>query len=358
MGTTTVGTGSTLTVKQYQQNRISEEALKFNTIGQRGFMGDSANNILVVENALSKDAGDSVDYYLEMNLQGAGVGSNETARGNEEQLVYHNDTLKIDERFHSVLIKGKMTDQRTRIKLRKRAPRALGRWGGEWLNELFWTMITGERGTNNGKLASNFTGFAGNTLTVADSDHVLYGGDATSKASIDATDKFDLTLIEKNVTKAETLSPQVMPISLDGDNKWMMGIHPYSARDLRTNTNNFQWADFQKAVTQGGGKGLYTKNALGEHADTILFKSQDVRTFSDFGAGSNVAGVANVFFGAQAGVIAYGKGYEGAQWNYVEITEDYERETGFGTGIIVGIKPCIFNSKRFGMIVNYCAAAA
>lgn len=358
MATTTVGTSSSLTVRQYQQKRIAEEALKFNTLAQRGFMGPDSNNVLIVENALSKDAGDTVDYFLEMNLQGAGVGSTETARGKEEQLVYHNDTLKIDERFHSVLIKGKMTDQRTRINLRKRAPRALGRWGGEWMNELFWVMVTGERGTNVGKLATNFTGFAGNALVVPDAEHIQYANDATSKATIDSTDKTSLTEIERLVTKAETISPQVMPLSMDGENKFMYGIHPYAARDLRTNTNNLQWADLQKAVTQGGGKGLYTKNALGEHADTIIFKSQDVRTYSNFGAGSNVAGVANIFFGAQAGVVAFGKGYDGMQWNYVEITEDYERETGFGVGIIVGVKPCIFNSKRFGMIANYCAAAA
>lgn len=359
MSTTQVATGDARTVTQYQQDQIADTALKFNVLAQKGFIGeDPTTSIIVVETDLAKGKGDTVKIYLEAKLAGQGRVEGQTLRGNEEALVHFDDSLKIGEICHAIVLDGKMTEQRTRINLRKRAPRALGRWGGEWLNELAMVMLSGVRGTNTGKLATTFTGFAGNTMTAIDSAHQLYAGSASSKATVASTDKFDLTAIEKAVTTAEVLDPQVVGINMDGENKWMCGLHPWQARDMRTNTNTFQWADFQKAVTQGGGKGLYTKNALGEHANTILFKSQDVRTFSDYGAGSNVAAARALFLGAQAGGIAYGKGYEGRQWDYVEITDDYERQTGFSVGMIVGIKRCIFNGLTFGLLGIDSAAAA
>lgn len=359
MATTQITTTDSRSITQYQQERIAEEALKYNVLAIKGMIGDDPNaNVIVTESDLAKGKGDTVNYYLEMKLSGQGVTSNGTLRGNEEQLVHYQDTVKIDQIRNGVILDGRMTEQRTRIKLRKRAPRALGRWGGEWLNELAVTMLSGKRGTNSGKLSTAFTGFAGNTLTDLDSTHLTYAGSATAKANLASTDKFDLTAVERFVTTAETISPQVLAIPMDGENKWLGLLHPYQARDMRTNTNTFQWADFQKAVTQGGKEGLYKKNALGEHANVIFHKSQDVRTFTDYGAGANVAAARALFLGAQAGVIAYGEGYGDQQWEYVEIKDDYNNQNGFGTGLIVGIKRCVFNSLTYGLIGCDSAAAA
>lgn len=358
MATTSIATGDSRTVVQYQQERIAEEASNYDVFAIKGFVGEGAGFAIGIENDLSKQKGDTMHYYLEARLTGQGRTGDNTLRGSEEQLLHYEDSVSIDQIRHGVILAGKMTEQRTRIKLRKRAPKALGRWGGEWKSELAMTMLSGARGVNAGKLSLSFSGFGGNSLVVPDSDHLLYGGNATAKANVDSSDIYDLSLVERFVTLAETSDPQLTPLSADGEDKYLGLIHPYQARDLRTNTNSGQWADIQKSVTQSGKANLFMKNALGEHAGVVFHKSQDIRRFTDYGAGSNVAAARALFLGAQAGVMAFGEGFGESQWDYVEIKDDYNNQAGFAVGMIMGLKPCIFNSKRFGMVAADTAAAA
>ena len=65
----------------------------------------------------------------------------------------------------------------------------------------------------------DFTGRAGNSLDAPDAFHHVFGGDATGKADLDATDKMNRALCERLIAKAETSDPIIHPFKEDGEDK-------------------------------------------------------------------------------------------------------------------------------------------
>jgi len=360
MATTVVTSGGTLSVIQYQGEKLAAEARKIDILASKGLVGKTSNSIIQELDDAEKGKGDSIVYYLRMKGVGAGTDGDNTLEGNEEALVFYSDTVYLGQKRHAFRLDGLLTEQRTKIKLRREAGETLAVWFGEWDNELAMTMLSGVAGTNGGILGTSFTGFGGNTLVVPDSDHLVYANSANTSAGMTAADVLTLNWIDKLVAKAQTLSPQVGPAMVDGQEMWVLIVSPYQARDLRTNTNSGQWLDIQKAAMAGGSvsnnpifKGA---NVLGMYNGVLILVSQDVRTFSTYGSGS-VAAARALFLGRQAGVRAYGAGTN-KQYRYIEETFDYANQTGFAGAKICGLKPVIFNSKRLGMIALDTAAAA
>ena len=105
------------------------------------------------------------------------------------------------------------------------------------------------------------TRFTGNNAVVAPtaSTHIFTSGNGTlhdTEASLSATTTHALKLsdIDAAVTKAKTLSPQIRPIRHEGQDYWVMFIHPNTMYQLRTsNTSTVgNYVDVQKAAMQGG----------------------------------------------------------------------------------------------------------
>lgn len=367
MANTQVTSGGTLSVVQYQSQKIAEEAAKVYNLKETGVVGPGSNFAIQEVDDL-KDSGDSVVVYLRMALATGGVGGDGTLEGNEESLAFYQDQVYIFQQRQGVRLDGRLSEQRTKIQLRKEARSALSTWAGEFLNELTFTMLSGARGINaNGVAGSvrallplSFTGFGSNTLVAPDTDHLIYFNSTGTKAAMASTDKFSLAAIDAAVTKARTISPMVRPLKVNGEDKYVMFIHPWQERDLRVSTSTGQWLDIQKAAMQGGkiSDNPILVGSLGEYNGVILRRSHDIRLFNDYGSGSNVGAARAILMGAQAGALAWGKGYDMGKFDYQEITKDYNNQTGFSVGMMLGIKPLVFNSKRLGMIAVDTAAAA
>jgi N4-gp56 family major capsid protein len=360
VATTTVTSGGTLSVIQYQGEKLAAEARKIDILASKGMVGKTASSIIQEIDDAEKGKGDSITYYLRMKGVGPGVDGDGTLEGNEESLVFYSDSIYLGQKRHAFRLDGLLTEQRTKIKLRQEAREALAVWFGEFNNELAITMLSGAAGTNGGILGTGFASFGGNSLVVPDSTHLVYANSANTKAGMTAADVLTLNWVDKLVASAQSMSPQVAPAMIDGQELYVLVVSPYQARDLRTNTNSGQWLDIQKAAMAGGSVSnnpiFKGQNVLGMYNGVLILVSQDVRTFSDYGGGS-VAAARALFLGRQAGVRAYGQG-NSAQYRYVEETFDYANQTGFAGACIFAIKPVIFNSKRLGMIALDTAAAA
>ena len=59
-------------------------------------------------------------------------------------------------------------------------------------------------------------------------------------------------MIDKCVERAQTLNPTIRPIKVNGEDKYVMFLHPYQVYDIRTSTSTGQWLDIQKAAMTGG----------------------------------------------------------------------------------------------------------
>lgn len=58
-----------------------------------------------------------------------------------------------------------------------------------------------------------------------------------------------------------------------------------------------------------------------------------------------------VLLGAQAGVIAFGKGRSADKYKLVEELFDYQRELGVAAKTVFGFKKTVFNDEDFGSVV-------
>lgn len=353
MGATIIGVNDPKTVKKYSVFLAVESIPKSYWLSK--FMGKyqkkGSNKPIVMITDLEKEAGDKASYDLVMQIGGYGVEGDDTLEGKETNLVFYTDGVLIDQFRHGVNTGGKMTKKRTKHNLRSVARERSSGYMGQWYDEQFFANLSGSRGVDTTwkTLPLGWTGRAGNALTAPDANHILYGGNATQKSDLDANDKFDLALIDAAVAHVETTDPEIQPIMIDGEEHYVCVMHSFQARDLRTNTSTGQWLDIQKAVGQRGKDNPIFRNSLGMYNNVILHKHRRVVRFNDYGSGSVEAARA-LFFGAQAGVVAFGNAGNGLRFSWHEELVDRGNVLVVDFGSIVGIKKCTFNSTDFGVV--------
>ncbi|RPJ11204.1 MAG: N4-gp56 family major capsid protein [Deltaproteobacteria bacterium] len=357
---TVVATADAITIKK-QSAALYKEIIPKSFFLSKFMGGEGSLKPINLLTDLEKDAGDSISYDLFMKIKGKGVEGDDLLRGKEEKLVWYTDTVLINQLRHGVDTGGKMSRKRTKHNLRNIARDRLAGWWAERWDELIMVYMAGARGVDTTVyvLDSAFSSFAGNSLAAPDSDHILYGGDATSKASVDANDKFTMKAIDKAVAKANMLRPQIQPCTVDGDEPhFCMLLHEWQVFDLRTDTSTGQWLDIQKAAaTKDGQKNPIFSGALGVYNNVVLHRHPKVPRFTDYGAGSNIAAARALFMGAQACVVAFGSPGDGLRFSWHEEMEDRGNVLVVDTGSIFGIKKCTFNSKDYGVIAVDTAAA-
>jgi len=140
-------------------------------------------------------------------------------------------------------------------------------------------------------------------------------------------------------------------------------MHTWQAFQMRTSTSENDWLAIQKAAQRGDGARFY-KNSLGEYSDVVLHKHRSVIRFDDYGAAGTLPAARALFLGAQAGICAYGRGFDGGggdmknmRYSWNEEKADRGNKLAITAGLIFGIKKARYNSKDFGVIAvdTYCA---
>lgn len=369
MPRTIVGAGDAKAVKKYSAFLAVDTTRK--SYFNKKFMGvgEDAQTPLQTLPHLENDAGDQISYDLVMQLKMKPIQGDNTLRGKEEDLKFYTDNLLIDQLRGGVNTGGKMTRKRTIHDLRKVARVRQSDWWARLFDETLFMYLSGARGTNPDYIEdTTFTGYAGNAFAAPDSQHLLYGNDATAKNNLDSADKMDLKLIERAVARAEVMGggttgiPAIQPVMIDGEEHFVLVMHPWCEFDLRTNTGTGGWLDIQKALATSDGRASpICKGGLGMHANVILHKNKGVIRFSDYGAGSNVAACRNLFMGRQAGVVAFGSPGTGLRFDWNEELEDRGNQVVITTASIFGVKKSRFSiegtSYDFGVMALDTACA-
>lgn len=321
--------------------KLFHESLKATSFYQ--FMGDNTNSIIQIKNELSKSAGDLITVGLRMQLVNYGVLGDATLEGNEESLATFSDAITINQLRNAVKNQGRMSDQRVTFSVREEARMGLTDWMANTLD--YW--VANQLASNTAETDIRRTGL--NPTTAFDAAHVQYGGTATTEAGVasqGASAKFTLDLIDKCVTKAKTLTPMIRPIRHNGNDCYAIFLHPYQVRDLRTSTATGQWLDIQKAAMTGGmvKDNPIFSGALGMYNNTYIYENVRLPTVV-----STVYRA--VFCGAQAGMMAFGRGSSAGSMRWDEETFDFGNQFGVAVGLIGGMKKTRFNSQDFGTIV-------
>lgn len=349
MADTNYGVNDALAVKLWSK-RLIREALKATFVNQ--FMGESQDELIQVKTETSKGAGDKVTFGLRMQLTGDGVQGDGTLEGNEEALVTYSDSITINQLRHAVRSAGKMSEQRVPFSVREEAMSGLRDWWAGRLDTWFANQVTGYTPTVD-------TRYTGNVATIAPTTAQLLIQGQTAESSLSTGDTATLTLIDRAVTTAKTLTPVIRPLKVNGKPMYVAFLHPYQVRSIRTSTTTGQWLDIQKAAMTGGdvdGNPIFT-GALGVYNNTILHEW--TRLPAAVNAGAAMANTRRgVFCGAQAAVFAMGEGTNSDSPNWYEQLFDYGNKLGVAGGMIAALKKTVFNSADFGTIVISSYAAA
>jgi len=342
MATTQYGVNHPMAVKLWSR-KLFREALK------QTWLYKFTSSAIQIKDETSKGPGDRVRVGLRMQLTGAGVEGDSTLEGNEEALTVYTDDLLINQLRHAVRSDGKMSEQRVPFSVREEARIGLGDWMADRIDTALFNQLGGNTAETN-------TVYTGHNATVAPSSNNIYYANGvaneTQVASASASNIFKLSFIDIAVEKAKTLSPLIRPLKVNGEDKYLIFLHPYQVTDLRQNTSTGQWLDIQKAVYMGTRKDnpIYG-SALGEYNGVIIHESTRVPTVT--------SGVRRaIFCGAQAGAVAFGQTSAGNKVDWYEELFDYGNQLGVSAALIWGAKKMIFNSQDFATIVIATYAAA
>lgn len=359
MATTTYGVNDALTVKLWAK-KLSAEALKETYIGR--FIGTSPDSLIHMKTEISKGAGDRITFGLRMQLTGDGVTEGQTLEGNEESLTTYSDNLVINELHHAVRVKNKGTIDAERVpfNLREEAKSGLRDWYAGRIDQVFFNHLCGYTPVTDARYSGN------NSIIAPTSSRIVRGGAQANDQSLTtaSTDSLTLSLIDKAVEIAKTANPMIRPVRVNGEDMYVMFIHPAQTTSLRTSTTSGNWQDIQKAAMMGGkvSDNPIFKGSLGMYNNVILHESTRITAGVHASTGAAVANTRRaVLCGAQAAAIGYGSDYaNGDNYSWKEELFDYERELGVSAQSVWGLKKTVFNSVDFGTIVipTYAAPAA
>lgn len=319
---------------------------------------------------LESDAGEQISYDLLAELKMAPVEGEEILDGKEEGQRFYTDQIYIDQARCGVKTGGRMTRKRTMHDLREKAKRQQSSWWARLMDELLFIYLSGARGINaNFLLPTGYAGRANNGLVSPDSNHTLYGNDATAFNNIDSADKFDLLLVDRAKTKADSQGggatdiPVLQPCKIDGEETFVCVMHTFQEDDLRSNTSTGQWLDIQKAAAGSEGrKNPIFKGSLGMYRGVILHSHRNAIRFNNAGAGANVEAARALFLGSQAAVVAFGSPGTNLRFDWHEETRDNGDKVVISTSSIFGIKKVTFTTgagaQDFGLFSLDTAAAS
>jgi N4-gp56 family major capsid protein len=351
--------GSNLAVKTWSTD-LMKEALK--RAQALNFIGKDTNSICQIKTEVNKGPGDRVRFGIRQQLSGGGIQGDGTLEGNEEALETYTQDILIDQLRHAVRSSGKMSEQRVPFSVRAEARDGLADWWADRIDAWFFNQIAG----NTGQADIRYTGMQ---ATIApDTQHIQYPPDhggvgtaATAESSISNTTVDYLTLkqIDAAVEKSKLAKNAMRQVNLGGgDMALVLFMHPVQATQLRTQTSTGQWLDIQKAAMAGmtsTNSPLFT-GALGMYNGVILRESTripDPGTGSNAGLGGTVGNNLRraVLCGAQAAVMAFGRGYGKGTFSWKEEMFDYDNQLGVAGGCIAGLQKTRFNSSDFATIV-------
>lgn len=353
MATTAYGVNSSETVKLWSR-KLAYEAFK-TTYFQR-FVGDTSDSLIQEKADAKKGPGDRIRTTLRVLLSGDGVLGDQPMEGNEEALTTFTDDFLINQLRHAVRSQGKMSEQRIPFNVREEGMNGLRDWWAVRYDLGFFNQLCGFTPATDLR-------FTGHNAVIAPTRQMWVGAVANDQ-SLGGGNIMTLTALDFAYEKATSTpdgTPMLRPILVDGEPYYVVFLHPYQVTDLRTNTNQGQWLDIQKAAMTGG---LVDKNpiftgALGVYNNMVLHKAFRVTQGVNSATGAAISTVRRaVLCGAQSVFLGFGQGHSRNQMEWNEELFDYGNQLGVEGGCIFGIKKTVYNGLDFGALVISSQAVA
>ena len=339
------------------------------------FMGDGDDAALRIMPDLTRRAGDTLDYMLRLKLIGPGVLGFDQLQGNEVQMNFVSDSFAINDLAQAVNVKGQMTLQRVPWSMRKEAKALLQQWLTERMNVCCCNQLAGNTlgsglgvtgvsagdlrymGINAGQPPSNTT--LGGIRQIFPTG--ITAESSLTSSGTNGANQLQLYMINQAVTKAKTALIPIRPIVVNGEPFYVLTCHPYAINDLKNETGEGTWQHLQLQVMNSGTDyvkdnplftgaiGMYHRTIIHEDSSVPFGDTTQISGTSQLGTtlGAVAAGTTNVarniFMGANAGVVAFGRHTSWpSQVKWVEVAQDYNRQLGVSCELVFGLKKSWF----------------
>jgi len=339
----------------------------------RKFMSAGTSNIIEVKSDLQSSPGDRIRVALLQRLTGGGLGGttavgartglaatdgtgidslvsgtfgNETGRlmgydsdgavsvDNTDNSTYRQDTVVIAQKRYAVRSPGAWFHQQSGFDFNSHVRETISIWTAEFIDLMIFQFLTGNTNWKWPETVSAATSSA----TLAN-DRLIYGGNATTEASITSGDYFTTEEIDRCRTIAKIAEPRIMPIRTEGGQEYyIMVIHPNQAYTLRNDGN---WRNAQENANIRSDKNPIFTGALGVWNGVIVYEHEFVNNFTQTGGGAIKLAQA-AFLGQHAGCFAKAKDLT---W-HVD-TKSSDADFGDKPAIAVGMC-CGFTRLQFG----------
>jgi len=345
-----------------------------------GLKADDKTNFVQMFDEPMKGPGDTVKYDLIPNISGPGVLGDSPIAGQEVPFTWFQDSFVINQQRQAELLVGRMSQQRVPYSMRDAGKTTLANWWKENID----TGLLNQLGGNTAQTNVAYTGLQ--AAVAPDADHHIFGGDATSEATLDSSDTFSVNLIPELIAKAQgTLTWPIKPVVLKGiEVAGILFLHPLQVKALKTNFTTGEWGDIYRAALQGGqitGNPIFT-GAIGMYENVVIHQDARVpygdntqnlvfdpitktKVAAPTSLGAAATGTTSVargiFVGAQAAAIGFGgeAGPNGkplrVRW-YEELL-DAGNQLRITAGMIWGVKKSRFNGEDYATIVVSTYAA-
>jgi len=337
---------------------------------------------IVMINDLASQAGDGVEMDLFHNLNGLPTMGDKKLAGRGEDLSKTTFELNIDQGRKMVDSGGKMSQKRTKHNLLSTAKTLLANYFNDLQDEIVTYHLAGARGSYQAEGIivpqadhEDFKEIMVNDVLAPTYDRHVFGGDATSFATIDAADIMTLDKLEDLALMLEEQANPMKHISFEADQManespfFLLFVTPRQMKDLRKSAGDKGIRELQaNAMTRS--KGFAHKVFSG---DTLMWRNILVRTYSKpvrFYAGDNIAVSNNdklattslqtagvdidraILLGGQALANAYGGASSGS--HFAMTTEKNDHGNGRETSIawMNGCKKVRFAEKN-GRVNDY-----
>lgn len=282
------------------------------------FTSTDGKNVVHKNADLKNVKGKTVTFGLLMNLSGSGVtGTRATLKGKEEELKVHDFELDVD-LVRNAVTRYESEDQKSPYDNLPMIKNALTQWLSDYLDN---TLMA--------KLSANPT-----------AGEVMYAASSGTVAGTAATDKLTCKLISAARRKAKMHSPMVSPIKVDGQDKYIMLVSPWAARDLKEDP---VWQSAQQNANVRGSKNPIFTGALGEYDGVVLYEYERVVTANEGASGATVN--RNLLLGKQAACFGIA-----TEPKHIVQDDDYGNVQGNGIAIMAGIEKSKYDNKDYGVI--------
>lgn len=298
-----------------------------------------------------------------------GVAGDNTLEGNEQDLATDSLEIRIDLWRNAVKNRGQMSEQDTVLRFSRHGAQEIAIYYARVIDELGFLTASGIPYTKrvDGSLRPAnaqhpYLRFAAD-VTPPSANRKLFGGTATSTATLTASDK--LTWAKVVSWKAEFEAKLLKPTRVKGADVCCLVAHPYAIRDLRLDP------DFMAAAREGDTRGLKSNilftgaemvvSGIPIFSHTRVCNTYGAPSGQKYGASGTVDGCQALLMGAQALAWASLSDPERIESDFT----DYQNKRSAGLQQIFGwLKPNWLYSadnygarEDFGLMSCYVAAA-